>query len=123
MLRRDKQIRMQIHQLMDACLFAFSFWMAYRLRADPAAIGFLQNFFEVNPVKNSFHDFGWLLAVLTPAAPFVLEAQGFYDRPLLCSRRTTYWQLFKGCAFMTLGLVLALFFTKMLGARGIVISF
>ena len=34
MLRRDRQIRMQIHQLMDACLFAFGFWLAYALRAN-----------------------------------------------------------------------------------------
>ena len=38
MLRRDRQIRMQIHQLMDACLFAFSFWLAYTLRANPTII-------------------------------------------------------------------------------------
>ena len=123
MLRRDRQIRMQIHQLMDACVFTISFWTAYGLRANPHAIQFLRNFFEVNAVSNSFKDFAWLLVVLIPASPWVLEAQGFYDRPLLCSRRTTYWQLFKGCAFITLGLVLALFFTKTLGARGIVISF
>jgi exopolysaccharide biosynthesis polyprenyl glycosylphosphotransferase len=116
-------MRMQIHQAMDACIFAASFWTAYGLRASPAAIGFLQQFFEVNPVRNSITDFAWLLVVLTPAAPLVLEAQGFYERPLVCSRRTTYWQLFKGCAFTTLGLLIALFFTKTLGARGIVISF
>ena len=38
MLRRDRQIRMQIHQLMDACLFAFGFWLAYALRANPDII-------------------------------------------------------------------------------------
>ena len=30
MLRRHREIRMQIHQLMDACLFAISFWLAVR---------------------------------------------------------------------------------------------
>jgi hypothetical protein len=29
MLRRDRLIRMQIHQLLDACIFAVSFWLAY----------------------------------------------------------------------------------------------
>ena len=38
MLRRDRQMRMHIHQLMDACLFALSFWIAYELRFDPAVI-------------------------------------------------------------------------------------
>ena len=35
MLRRDRQIRTQIHQLADACLFAVSFWLAYALRTNP----------------------------------------------------------------------------------------
>ena len=38
MLRRDRQIRTQIHQLADACLFAASFWLAYVLRADPEIV-------------------------------------------------------------------------------------
>jgi len=33
MLRRDRQIRRQVHQLLDALLFAVSFWLAYQLRA------------------------------------------------------------------------------------------
>jgi hypothetical protein len=28
MLRRDRLIRMQIHELLDACLFAVAFWLA-----------------------------------------------------------------------------------------------
>ncbi len=39
----------------------------------------------------------------------MLEAQGFYERPVLCARATTAWQLLKGCAFISLGMVLALF--------------
>lgn len=38
MLRRDRQIRMQIQQLVDACLFALSFWLALALRANPAIV-------------------------------------------------------------------------------------
>src|SRR5215510_9130375 len=114
MLRRDRQIRMQIHQLMDACLFAISFWLAYRLRSNPAVI----EFFQAHEVAGTFKDFAWLLVVLIPAAPFVLEAQGFYDRPLLCSRGTTAWQLFRGCAFTSLGVVIALFFSRNQIARG-----
>ena len=34
MLRRDRQIQTQIHQLADACLVALSFWLAYLLRAN-----------------------------------------------------------------------------------------
>src|ERR1041385_4360810 len=52
MLRRDRQIRMQIHQLMDACLFALGFWLAYVLRSNPN-VGDLLNL----PPVNEFRDY------------------------------------------------------------------
>src|SRR6476620_8479654 len=119
MLRRHREIRMQIHQLMDACLFAISFWLAYFLRSSQEVANFLGRAPEVG----SFDDYVWLYLILIPVSPLILEAQGFYDRPLLYSRRTMLWQLFKGCLFMTLGLVLVLFLAKMLLARWVVVWF
>ena len=119
MLRRYRQIRMQIHQLMDACLFAVAFWLAYVLRTSVEVADFLGR----TPEASSFESYVWLYLILIPAAPFVLEAQGFYSRPMLYSRRTMVWQLFKGCLFTTLGLVLVLFLAKMLIARWVVVWF
>jgi FlaA1/EpsC-like NDP-sugar epimerase len=95
---------MQVHELMDACIFAVSFWLAYVLRSDPRVI----DFFRLDDVS-PFEAYVWLYLILIPAAPLILEAQGFYNRPILCSRITTAWLLFKGCLFTTLGLILALF--------------
>jgi exopolysaccharide biosynthesis polyprenyl glycosylphosphotransferase len=119
MLRRDRQMRMQLHQLMDACLFALSFWIAYELRGSVS----VQYHFGLAPIHSFGEFYLWLSVVLIPAAPLILEAQGFYARPLLCSRRTTLWQLFKACVITTLGLVLVLFFFKRDIARWIVIWF
>ena len=119
MLRRDRQMRMQIHQLVDACLIAVSFWLAYELRSNE----YIVQFFRLREDPSRFRDYAWLLIVLIPGAPLVLEAQGFYARPILCPRRTTLWQLLKGCAFTTLGLVLTLFFFKLFIARWVVIWF
>ncbi len=118
MLRRDRQMRMQLHQLVDACIFAFSFWLAYRLRADEAVIQSL----ALKEIA-AFKDFAWLLVILIPAAPLVLEAQGFYERPLLCSRWVTAWQLFKGCAIVSVGLVIAMFLARSQIARMVLIWF
>src|SRR5512141_673880 len=107
MLRRDRIIRMQIHQLMDACLFALAFWLAYTLRADEAIV----RLFHLNPVA-PFDRYVWLYLILIPAAPLTLEAQGFYSRPLMSSRRVTAWQLLKGCFLISLGLVLSLFLLR-----------
>ena len=119
MLKRDRQIRMQIHQLLDACLFAVSFPLAYVVRSDENVIDLL----GLKPWTVPLDYYVWVYLVLIPAAPLILEAQGFYNRPVLCLRRTTAWQIFKACLFMALGLILALFFFKMMIARAIVIWF
>src|SRR5882724_4566510 len=108
MLRRDRQIRMQIHQLMDACLFALGFWLAYMVRSNLDVIELL----GLHPV-NKFDDYVWLYLILIPAAPLILETQGFYNRSILCSRRFTAWVLFKGCFIIVLVLILVLFFFRL----------
>jgi exopolysaccharide biosynthesis polyprenyl glycosylphosphotransferase len=111
-------MRMQLHQLMDACLFAVSFWFAYELRASP---WFLEIFNR--PAIPPFETFFWYYLVLIPISPLVLEAQGFYDRPLISPRRHTLWALLKGCFFISIGLTLALFFAKLILARSVPIWF
>jgi exopolysaccharide biosynthesis polyprenyl glycosylphosphotransferase len=120
MLRRNRQIRMQIHQLMDACLFAFGFWLAYTLRGNQHII----DFFRLKEWPEPFETYVWLYLVLIPAAPLILEGQGFYARPPFCPRRTTAWILFKGCFYTSLGLVLTMFLFKIPPvARWVVIWF
>jgi exopolysaccharide biosynthesis polyprenyl glycosylphosphotransferase len=120
MLRRDRHIRMQVHQLMDACLFALGFWLAYELRANPAII----RRFGLLPWDVPIETYLLLYVVLIPAAPLILEAQGFYARPPFCSRWTIAWLLFKGCFFTSLGLVLTMFLFKIPPvARWVVIWF
>src|SRR5216684_3425907 len=118
MLRRDRLIRMQVHELMDGCLFAVSFWLAYVLRSNAWII----DHFRIDEVS-PFDAYVWLYLILIPAAPLILEAQGFYNRPVLWQWRTTLWQLFKGCFITSLTLILALFFFRLLIARWIVIWF
>jgi exopolysaccharide biosynthesis polyprenyl glycosylphosphotransferase len=118
MLRRDRQMRMQLHQLVDACIFAFSFWLTYTLRAS-SVIEERLNLVEIPP----FADFAWLLVLIIPAAPLVLEAQGFYERHMFCSRFVTAWQLFKGCLIIGVGLILVLFLGKAPFSRIVVVWF
>jgi exopolysaccharide biosynthesis polyprenyl glycosylphosphotransferase len=104
MLRRDRLVRMQFHQMMDACLFAVSLWLAHVLRSDPDIIS-LFNLHEIA----AFDSYVWMYLVLLPVAPMVLEVQGYYNRPMLCSRTTTAWLLLKGCVTTSLVLILAMF--------------
>lgn len=111
-------MRMQFHQLMDAGIFAFSFWLAYEFRASTF---FLETFNR--PGIPPFETFFWYYLVLIPVSPLILEAQGFYDRPLIAPRRHTLWALSKGCFFIAIGLTLALFFATLIIARSVPIWF
>ncbi|HEX3856627.1 MAG TPA: sugar transferase [Verrucomicrobiae bacterium] len=122
MLRRDRQIRTQIHQLVDACLFALSFWLAYALRLDPQLVAWL----HLPAISNEALDtqkLVWLYAVLIPAGPLILESQNFYNRPAFCPRRAVLWPLFKGCVITTIGLVLAMWAFRFVTPRGMMIFF
>jgi lipopolysaccharide/colanic/teichoic acid biosynthesis glycosyltransferase len=110
---------MQIHQLVDACIFALSFWLAFAFRTNAGVVRLL----HLDPVPNVFEEYVWLYVILIPAAPLILEAQGFYNRPILYRRKETFWRLFKGCALITLGLILGLFVWRQLIARSVLIWF
>ncbi len=112
-------MRMQIHQLMDACIFAVSFWLAYEFRTSDL----IQEIIGWPKFLPPFEVFFWHYLVLIPVSPLVLEAQGFYDRPIIAARRHTLFSLFKGCLFISIGLTIALFFSKLDIARFIPIAF
>jgi len=106
MLQRDRQIRTQLQQLLDACLFATSFWLAFLMRSSVT----LTTLFHLDSVTgDAFYNNMWLYFALIPAAPLVLESQGFYSRPLLTSRMGIFWPLLKGCTILTVGLVLVIY--------------
>ena len=110
MLRRDLQIRMQLHQAMDACLFGLSFYLATLLRASPAVTDWLG--LDVIP-PDAFKNLFWLYFALIPSAPLVLESQGLYHRPMNGPRSTLLWPLLKGCLITSLGLVLIIYIFRL----------
>src|ERR1700722_11862661 len=118
MLRRHRQIKMQIQQVLDAAIFGGSFWLAWLLRANPHVMAWL----KLDPV-NKFDAYSWLFLVIVLAGPLLLEAQGFYDLPFLSPRRAAMWILFKGCLLATVGLIMVLFFFRLELARTVAILF
>jgi exopolysaccharide biosynthesis polyprenyl glycosylphosphotransferase len=109
---------MQIHQLMDACLFALSFWLAFELRANPRVI----EWFKLIPAPPE-DAFLWIFLFLIPAAPMILEWQGFYRRPTIGPRRAFIIPLLKACLIVTVGVILSAFFLRITFARWVVLAF
>jgi exopolysaccharide biosynthesis polyprenyl glycosylphosphotransferase len=118
MLRRQRQIRTRVHQLVDAGLFMLAFWIAHAVRAN-WHFEFLWERPEIQP----FGTYSWLLLAIILTTPVLLEIQGFYDRPLLASRRQTIWQLFWACNWTTLIIILISFLRREQPARGVIVLF
>src|SRR4051812_29285420 len=117
MLARDRQLRTQMYQAKDAALFALALWLAHLLRKN-----LNWEIFADHPIED-FKDFAWLYVIIFPGVPLILEIQGFYQRQLLASRRETMWLLFKGCTFVTIGVILVMFLFKMKLARLVIVFF
>src|SRR2546429_2702652 len=118
MLGRQRQIRAWVHRLVDAGLFALGFWLAHLLRANWQFL-----FFWERPEIQPFKTYAWLILVILVITPLLLEFQGFYDRPLLASRRQTVWQLFWASALGAIIVILVSFFAREQPARGVIIPF
>jgi exopolysaccharide biosynthesis polyprenyl glycosylphosphotransferase len=121
-LQRDRVIRTQIQQLADASLFAMSFWLAYQLRELP----FFSTMLGLETIApESFGQNVWLYFALVPAAPLVLESQGFYNRPVVGRLSAAFWPLLKGCFIVTIAMVLLVFvFRKSeFAPRGVMVLF
>ena len=122
MLRRDRQIRIQISQLADAFLVAASFWLAFVLRGFSGFATWL----HLDPISsNTLNKDAFLIPVAMIAGAFLLEWQGFYDRPILCPRRVWLWPLLKGCVLTTGVLILTayLFQKDLIMPRGVTTLF
>jgi exopolysaccharide biosynthesis polyprenyl glycosylphosphotransferase len=107
MLRRQRQIRTQLQKLVDTSLFALSFWLAHWVRShwEIEVFGGSKEIF-------AFEYYFWVFLVTIPLSLILLEAEGFYNRPLIPSRRETVWQLLKVCGMATIGIILVIYLMR-----------
>lgn len=120
MLGRERQIRASLQRLLDASLFGIGLWLAHWIRE---ASGI--EVFGGRKDIPAFHEFLPLFAIL-PFTPLLLELQGYYNRPILSSRREAAWILLKGCAFAVVLIIFGMFLVKWpieKMARSVVIMF
>ncbi len=118
MLHRHRQFRMQILQLKDMALFALALWLAHLIRSHWPAEWLGWRWDTIEP----FEDFVSLFLIVIPA-PFILESQGFYKRPLNSPRMATFWMLFKTCLIVTIGVIMMMFLLRILLSRSVIILF
>ncbi len=76
MIARKQEIRLQLNQLLDAFLLGGVLWLSYVIRASKVLV--MDSLTEIP----GFEYFLWMLAVVMPFGPFLLELQGYYTYPL-----------------------------------------
>jgi exopolysaccharide biosynthesis polyprenyl glycosylphosphotransferase len=100
MLGRKQELNLQFLQIADGLLMVIAFWGAHTLRFFGGDLSLFGN----KPI-GPFEDFQWLLFVILPFGPIVLELQGFYTNPLQKTIGKSLAQIARGIFW--LGLLIA----------------
>lgn len=100
------EIQMKLTQFLDGVMLGVIFWLAHTVRFE---FGVRTEFLTEIP---EFTRFFWLLAVIIPVSPIVLEFQGFYNHPLRKKSGESLWQVTVSLVWLALILGLCVIFLK-----------
>lgn len=95
MLGRRQEINLQLTQLLDSALLIFCLWLAHFVRSFVLPQVW-PDLVEIPPVEKLY----WLMAVVGPFTPLVLEARGFYTNLFYKSPAQSLRQLVEGLVIM-----------------------
>src|SRR5271157_6017549 len=116
MIGRKQELNLQFQQILDGGILILCFWLAHIIRTSISLW-----FPSVYDIPN-FNDFRWVLFILMPFGPIVLEMQGFYSHVLQKKVLRSTVQLGKGA--VVLGLVIAMsafFFRYTIPSRAVLV--
>ena len=108
MLARKEEISLQLNQIIDSVILALTFWLSWWFRFH---LPEWEMFTSVTIAK--FGSFLWVMAIVVPFTPMVLEYLGFYFAPLQKTVWTSLRQM--GQAVVYIGVIIggAVIFFKM----------
>src|SRR6202022_1842959 len=87
MLTRRQELNTQLQQLIDAVLLALSLLAAHTLRY------YSTSWFDLTKTVEPFQSYQWLLIVVMPFGPILLDIQGFYQSPLTKTEWKSFMQI------------------------------
>jgi len=118
MIGRKQELNLQFQQIVDGVILVVCFWAAHVIRSS------ISLFFPAVYDIPNFNDFSWVLLILMPLGPIMLETQGFYHHILQKDAWKSTVQL--GRAGVVLGLCIALaafFFRLNFPSRAVLLIF
>jgi exopolysaccharide biosynthesis polyprenyl glycosylphosphotransferase len=87
MLTQRQELNTQLQQLIDAVVLAFSLLAAHTLRF------YATYWFDLTKTIEPFQSYQWLLIVVMPFGPILLDIQGFYQSPLTKTKSKSFVQI------------------------------
>jgi exopolysaccharide biosynthesis polyprenyl glycosylphosphotransferase len=107
MLGRKQEINLQLTELFDSALLAFCLWFGHFLRSELVPV-FMPDAPEIPP----FEKFYWVIAVVAPFTPIVLEARGFYSNIYNKTPARSVRQLAEGLVVIGMAIAFCMVFFK-----------
>jgi exopolysaccharide biosynthesis polyprenyl glycosylphosphotransferase len=118
MIGRKQEFNLQFQQITDGAILVIAFYLAFVIRM------MVPRWFESVPTIPKFDDFRWVLFVLMPFGPIILEMHGFYSHVLQKDIWKSTVQLSRGG--LVLGLLIAVsgfFFRLSFPSRAVLVIF
>jgi exopolysaccharide biosynthesis polyprenyl glycosylphosphotransferase len=95
MLARRQELNTQLQQIFDAFLLAISMLAAHALRVGST------EWLKIDPIA-PFSEYHWLLVVIMPFGPILLDLQGFYQSPLTKTKWKSFIQILQAMVYLSI---------------------
>jgi exopolysaccharide biosynthesis polyprenyl glycosylphosphotransferase len=107
MLARRQELNTQLQQFIDAFLLAFCLVAAYSLR------GWATHWFDLEQTVDPWTNYQWLLIVVMPFGPILLDLQGFYQSPLTKTKWKSFIQIVQAMVYLSIIVSACVIFLRM----------
>jgi len=117
MLGRRQELNLQFQQFVDGALLVVMFWVAYVVRYYGAV------YFPLDQIP-AFNEFRWVLFLLMPFGPIMLEMQGFYTHVLQKTLLKAFHQIARAAFWLCVLVAVCAFFFKLeIPSRAVVLIY
>lgn len=96
MLARRQELNTQVQQIFDSFLLAASLIAAHALRH------FSTTWFDLEKTIDPLANYQWLLVVIMPFGPILLDLQGFYQSPLTKTKWKSFIQIVQAMVYLSI---------------------
>ncbi len=118
MLARKQELNTQVQQILDAVLLAVALILAHLLRF------YGTEWFDLEKSIDPFSNYQWLLVVIMPFGPILLDLQGFYQSPLTKTLWKSFVQVLQAMVYLSILVSGCVIFLRLpLAARSVPLLF